>query len=677
MKRTFPKKAFGLIAAVVLFASSGLVLITAHQEAPAARISLSFDDYHGYTEVVRYLNQVAAAYPEIAGLEEIGRSHFGRPILVLAITNKKTGATLESRLAPLTGPSTVPAAGPALPASATKPGHWICGSTHGNEFTGTEVCLYIIDRLLEGYDSDPAIKALIDRAVFYICPVVNPDGHFNSLERGISQRANSRLRDDDRDGLVNEDGPDDLDDDGVIAQFRFRDPKGRFVVDEADPRLMVRLGNEEKTTRPTYSVVNEDRDNDRDGRRGEDPEAGIDINRNFPLKWFKDDGTPGGTGDFPASSPEVKAFVDFFLAHRNILLGQNYHTSGGFTFRPMGSAPHSTLHPKDVAVLDFIMGKRYLEIIGEEVPEAWKAPEDLDKFKAALAGGKNKSAAARGYEFPRGWRVSYDELTERQYGYGLSTDWEYREHGSFSITTELWNQNKDIPGFPALPAGASMADRQRALLKFQDERYGGRLFIPWRPFHHPELGDGEIGGWNPRYQSNAWPGDPLRHVCEMHSQFELFRAGLLPEIVVAESNVRVLRATNDRAEADRWKEEDVLAAGTAGTNGRFKALEVTARIENRGALATHLARGLSIPGNREDLAWLVGEREKLRFVGDGPMRRLGVLGGAMKVPGYGATPSEEPSRSLRWLVVVEGDTPLQIVVSSQKGGAQTVEVPPR
>ncbi len=124
--------------------------------------------------------------------------------------------------------------------------------------------------------------------------------------------------------------------------------------------------------RPTYTVVGEDLDNDGDGRRGENPESGIDINRNFPIRWYKDDGSAGGTGNFPASSPEVKAFCDFFLAHRNILMGQNYHTSGGFTYRPMGSSPHTAYNPKDVAVLDFIMGRKYLELIGEEIPRSGK-----------------------------------------------------------------------------------------------------------------------------------------------------------------------------------------------------------------------------------------------------------------------------------------------------------------
>jgi hypothetical protein len=670
--------------ACVLILALAIPAISVLAAAPSpSRVPIAFNEFHKTTAVYRYLRDIAAAYPEIAELEEIGRSSFGRPIFVLTITNKSTGLSLESLLPALTSSTSNPApdVSPAVPAHLSKPGHWICGSTHGNEYTGTEVCLYIIDKLVSGYGVDPTLRALVDTKVFYICPIVSPDGHWNSLERGISQRGNSMLRDDDRDGRTNEDGPDDLDRDGVIAQFRYKDPKGRLVADEVDPRLMVRLRNEETTTRPTYTVVGEDLDNDGDGRRGEDPESGIDINRNFPIRWYKDDGAAGGTGDFPASSPEVKAFCDFFLAHRNILMGQNYHTSGGFTYRPMGSSPHTAYHPKDVAVLDFIMGRKYLELIGEEVPAVWKDPAGLDQAKAALAQGKNKLAALRGYELPRGWKVSYDELSDRQYGFGLSTDWEFKHHGSYSITTELWNPARDIPGFQAPPADPTGLAMQRALLAWQDAKYDGKLFIPWRPFLHPELGPGEIGGWNPLYQSNAWPGEPLTYVCETHWKFELFRAGLLPDVVVAEAKARVVGATDDPETAAGWTAESLARAGKPrGPEGRFKAVEVTARIENRGALATHLAQGAAIIGNREDLAWLTADGGQLRIVTGGSPARLGVLGGALPIPGYkepatAATQAPSgPVRELRWLAVVEGAAPLKIVVSSQKGGTSTAEV---
>ena len=446
-----------IVAAVVAVVLLGVGARTAQPPR------ITFTEFHTTTATFAYLKAVAAAYPAITELSEIGRSTLGRPIYVLTVSNMKNGVTIDSLVALRNERQPNVANVAPMKSYMGKPGHWIGGSTHGNEYTGTEVALMLIDRLVSGYGSDPEITRLVDTKTFYVCPVINPDGHFNSLEKGISQRANSMLQDDDGDGKVNEDGPDDLDGDGVIAQFRYKDPKGQFVIDEADPRLMIRLEANEQTTRARYSVVTEDRDNDGDGRRGEDSEAGIDINRNFPERWWRDDGTPGGTGVYPTSSPEVRAVAEFFHTHPNLLMAQFFHTSGGFTYRPLGSAPQSRIHPKDLAVFDFVMGRKYLEINGEEVPAAWQKPESIPALRDELRKtSKNKYAIERGYEFPRAWKVSYDELADRTYGFGLSTDWDYLQLGIYSLTTELWNPETDIPGFPKAAAGREDRNAQAA-----------------------------------------------------------------------------------------------------------------------------------------------------------------------------------------------------------------------
>lgn len=690
----------------------GLFCLTPDATAAESKVPIRFDAYHGYTGTVRYLEAVARAYPGITRLMEIGRSTMNRPIHVLAITSLRTGATIDRfvtlRRMRREGVENVPP----KTSDMGKPGIWISGSTHGNEFTGTEVCLYIIDKLVEGYGRDDEIKRLVDGKVFYVCPVVNPDGVYNSVEKGIPQRANSMMRDDDGDGRVNEDGPDDLDGDGHITWFRRLDPEGIYVKDEEDPRLMVRLSRGRKTDKPRYTVSIEDLDNDGDGKRGEDPESGIDLNRNFPEGWFRDDGFAGGSGDYPTSAPETHAVAEFFMAHRNILMGQYYHTSGGFTFRPMGTAPHSGLHPRDVAVFDFIMGKKYLEIIGEEVPEAWLYPERLEEFKEDLKKtSKNKYAAARGYILPRGWRVSYDEERDRRYGYGMATDWMYKQLGIYSITTELWNPEKDIDGFPDCEGENTRIQRDRALLKYQDEHYGGRLFIQWKKFSHPELGEGEIGGWIPQYRrNNALPGEPLINVCDKHWRFELFRAGLLPEVVITKAEVRVLAAGKGAASYAAASEDGKVAVKNIDSGKDYKVVEVTAVIENRGELATHLAEGASLPGNREDVVWLVADPDKVIFIHGRPFQKLGVIEGRRKIPGYigrgvSASPDEarrrmmmmyyrrmgfqEPiphrleereqprrrpqtgsRREVRWLLAVKENTPLTLVVTSQKGGTR-------
>jgi len=698
-----------------LAAAAGLLALAI--SAPAAqKVPLDFNDYHGYTKAVAYLKAVAQGYPEITELLEIGRSNMGRTIYVLVVTNRKTGTTID-RLVPLTHPrNEVPA--PVIPRDVGKPGHYIDGGMHGNEYTGSEVCLYIIDKLVSGYGSDPEVTKLVDTRAFYINPTVNPDGVFNSVEREISQRGNSMNRDDDNDGKVNEDGPDDLNGDGHLTQFRYKDPKGMFVIDDKDPRLMVRVGPNEKTAKTRYSVITEDKDNDGDGRRGEDGEAGFDVNRNFPEGWWTDDGFAGGTGAYPTSTPEAQALVEFAVNHRNIYMVQNFHTSGGFTYRVPGTAPDSALAPRDVAVYDLVLGRKYLEIIGEKVPEAWLKPDEMADFKAKLRGQtRNKYALERGYEMPRGWIMGYNEERDQRYGYGMVIDWWFQQFGAYAVTTELWNPQNDIPGFPKIDAPSPDArnEVERALLKWNDEKYGGRLFVNWAPFKHPELGAGEVGGWIPKYRSNALPGEPLVGVCEKHWQFEKFRAGLLPDVQVTDVRAKVLYTTANAAEAKAFRQGDVVTIRKSGGKGRYKIVEITAIIENQGPLPTHVARGANLQNNRDDVVWLVGDWSKVTYLQGGVWQRLGVLEGTMKIPGVsaaaerpavgqrgsppampmmpglpagkpgfqrgqrggvetGGPPQTGPRREVKWLVAVEDDVPLKVVATSQKGGTSVRDV---
>ncbi len=45
--------------------------------------------------------------------------------------------------------------------------------------------------------------------------------------------------------------------------------------------------------------------------------------------------------------------------------------------------------------------------------------------------------------------------------------------------------------------GREIEDHELALLRWNDEAMNGRLFCKLRKFRHPQLGDVEIGGWEP------------------------------------------------------------------------------------------------------------------------------------------------------------------------------------
>lgn len=681
------------------------IFFTASSGFSSKKVSITFDKYHSYTKTVKYLKKIAMKYPDITELLEIGRSTRDRPIYTLVISNMNTGTTIDKHVKLRNKRKEDVNNVKLMKKYQGKPALWISGSIHGNEFTGTEVCLYTVDKLICGYETDPQIKHLIDTKCFYFCPVINPDGLYNSIEKGVSQSNNSMKKDDDKDGSYNEDGPDDLNGDGFITQFRYKDEKGKYIIDDIDPRIMIKLKKDEKTERQRYSLITEDKDNDGDGKRGEDPESGIDLNQNFPEGWFKENNIPGGQGDYPVSSPEIHSVVEFFTNHRNILLAQFYHTSGGFTFRPMGSAPDSKIDPWDRSVYDIIMGKKYLEIIGEDIPEAWLNPDSINVYKKEIKkNSDNKFAAERGYEFPRGWRASYNEKKNKKYSYGMATDWAYKQYGIYSITTKLWNPEKDIDNFPEIKGKNHLLKRERALLKYQDENYNGELFISWKKFKHPELGEGEIGGWKSSYKNNAFPGLPLKNVCEKHYQFELFRASLLPEIEITEVETKILYSADSANNATAYKNKTAVSIRKKETIGKYKIVEVLVKIKNKGQLATNVASGATIPCNREDVIWLLGDRDRVSFIQERPFQKLGILEGQTDIPGFKGkkfkTPDKDrsrmwrrqsrtyglrkltqrileedkekkqkgPEREVKWLIAVKDNTELKIVFTSLKGG---------
>ena len=151
--------------------------------------------------------------------------------------------------------------------------------------------------------------------VVYVVPRVNPDGAepmFAAVRTG--RRTNLTPVDADNDGRIDEDGPEDLNKDGVITVMRVKDPTGPYMISPDDPRLMKRADPAKGET-GGWAIYWEGRDADRDGFIAEDGPGGVDINRNFmhQYPYFEPD-----AGRHMASEAETRAVLDFMLKHRNI-----------------------------------------------------------------------------------------------------------------------------------------------------------------------------------------------------------------------------------------------------------------------------------------------------------------------------------------------------------------------
>ncbi|HEO70149.1 MAG TPA: hypothetical protein ENN80_02725 [Candidatus Hydrogenedentes bacterium] len=108
--------------------------------------------YHNYAALTDALESYAANYPAICRLSSLGHSYESRELWVLLITNNPD---IEE----------------------DEPEFKYVATMHGDEPVGTELCLYLIDRLLGDYGIDPRITALVNSTAISIVPLMNPDGN--------------------------------------------------------------------------------------------------------------------------------------------------------------------------------------------------------------------------------------------------------------------------------------------------------------------------------------------------------------------------------------------------------------------------------------------------------------------------------------------------------------------
>ena len=394
------------------------------------KVEIAWNRYYDSEEIGEICRRLEKAYPDLVHHSSIGKTVQGRDMHMITVTNFKKGT------------------------DGRKPGTYIDGNIHSNEIQGAEVSLYTAWFLVENYNHIDWIKELLDNKIFYIVPTINPDArdcYIKEANNPHSPRTGMLPRDDDMDGLIDEDGPDDLDGDGNIVLMRRRDHNGRWKQDPEDERLMIRAKPDEKGE---FTILGwEGIDNDGDGQVDEDGPGFYDPNRNWAWNW-QPSYIQWGADQYPFSIPENRAVAEFILAHENIGGAQSYHNAGGMILRGPGNEDDlATYSSQDLAMYDFL-GR-----LGEEM--------------------------LPGYHY----YVIYKDLYSL---YGGELEWFYGARGIFSFSNELWTsfdyfrREKDSEG--SLFGSRQLQYRFDRLLLF------GEGIVPWKPYNHPQYGAIEIGG---------------------------------------------------------------------------------------------------------------------------------------------------------------------------------------
>ena len=455
---------------------------------PEHTLPLTWDRWLDHDEIGERLQLMERTWPQFLNLQSAGMSYGGREMWVMTINNPETGDEMD------------------------KAAMYIEANVHGNEIQGAEVTLYTIWYLMENYGRIEEITRLVDERVFHLVPSVNPDGRDYFLdEAGSGARTGHVPVDSDGDGVADEDGPDDLNGNGVIEQIRKYVPgEGTHRISHDEPRRLEPVAPGEFGD--WILLGREGIDNDGDGRVNEDPVGGYDPNRNYASGW-QPNYIQFGSMNYPFELPEARALNDFMVARPNIAGMQSFHNSGGMILRGPGVAWQGAYPSADIRVYDELgeTGERMLPY----------------------------------YNYYVIWRGLYT-------AHGGSIDWTNDGLGIVSFSNELWSGGQYFNS-PLLQEQQqdpnSPISGQRSRFFFDDFLEFGDQYVEWTPFDHPQFGAVELGGWkklsgrvNPRFMS--------MELFHRNMAFTLYHADQMPLMSMGETSVERVEGNTFRVRID-------------------------------------------------------------------------------------------------------------------------------
>jgi hypothetical protein len=320
----------------------------------------------------------------------------------------------------------------------------------------------------------------------------------------------------------------------------------------------------------------------------------------------------GGAGEFPLSEPETRAVFLFLMTHPNVGLAQSLDTAVPMILRgPSTASSEDGMYPEDAA-LAAKFDRKGMEITGY--------PWAGDTYHVyATRGGANPATG----EPPRDSPI-----------FGHGPDFGYSYYGVIWYGDEIWNGGRftdyDKDG---------RVDEAETLRWLDENRPGKGDFQPWTPFKHPQLGDVEIGGLNPKFWSQNPPPDMIETWARKEAMFNLYLAQQLAQVKIA----------------------SVTVSPSASGAGVY---EVKAVVTNEGLIPTALDIAKRVKIVRPDSCTIhLGPGQELAKTADGRAQRPAIDIGWLK-------PGE--SKTVTWQV--KGAGAATVAVASTRGGVDRREV---
>ena len=533
--------------------------------------------YHNHGALNAALDSLARRYPRLVTVTTLTRSPGGREVQSVRLA---AGQDPDQR--------------PAL---------LIVANTYGPDVASSEAALAAARQLTAAYGADTAVTRLLDHNVVYLIPRVNPDAAEAMFASPLAERIrNDAPLDDDHDQAVDEDGPDDLNGDGLITMMRVEDPAGEWMADSAEPSLM-RKADPARGEVGRYRLYAEGRDNDGDEQWNEDPIGGIDVNRNFinGYAYFSE-----GAGTDPFDAPEARAVAQFFVDHPNVAIvyvlgpqdnlikaweGHRGGSPGGGTGEGGSGRSRSIEPPTAVMQEDESwygeVARRFRRITGlEKGPSS--APLEGDPLSFAYFDMGRWAFGTRAW-----WAPEAPDSTARRPGRGVA--------GA-----------EGAGAGPGGPGGAAEKDPlkdERTLLRWlRLHRPDG--FVEWQRIQDPDFPDKtvEVGGFRPFVAMNP-PAEELDSVFARQARFVAQLGGMLPSISIRAVRVDRIGTGVYRLTAQVANDGFLPTASEAGARVRWPRrvrvqLDTTSQTITSGR-AIQLLDPIPGSGNSTELTWTI------------------------------------------------------------------------
>lgn len=522
-------------------------------------------DYSNHAQLTQRLKTLESSNSSLVKLQSLAKTSGGKDVWVLEI-----GAGDRS----------------------SHPAVAVVGGVEGSLLVSQELAIGFAEKLLANAQKD-SIKSLLNTTTFYVFPNVSPDASEQYFAKVKYERSgNANPADDDRDGKLNEDAFEDLNNDGVITMIRVEDPTGRWIPHPADPRVMI-MANAEKGEQGKYILITEGTDNDKDGRFNEDGEGGVHFNKSltFDPPYFAP-----GAGEHPVSEPENRAVLDYLFEHFNVFtvitLGPANNLSEPWKFersKNSGRTPMGIMEPDArFNKLANDLYKKYVKL--KDAPAA--SPQKGDFVQWAYFHYGRQSYSTPGWWSPK-FEIPKDSVSAKKY---KAND----------------DKNTDVD-----------------LLRWA-EKENADVFVNWQKVNHPDYPgkNAEVGGFRPFARTNP-PYKMVDKLAEDHTKFIVTLASKKPEASLVNLKTEALENGVTRITVTLQNKGSFAAIADIGKNNNFtKLVRVNVTLAKDQALISG-NKVNTLPnldaGESKEISWLVKGKGKFTIEAGAPQMGVAKL----------------------------------------------------